>query len=285
MDANTPNLLQSIAEALKNLVSTQSLMTAITVILILVAGFGLARLLFKVTKKFARKALPLRSAAILENLIKYGGYTLVILTAIKRAGFDISAFLGAAGIAGIALGFAAQTSVANIISGIFLVSEHAFKIGDVLQIDALTGVVETIDLMCVRIRTFDNRLVRVPNETLIKSNIINVTHYPRRRADFWLTIPNGCDYALVLETLQAILAAEPLALDDPTPTIVFDAATPDGTTVLVGAWCLQQDFLPLKNKLIPALVGGLADKGIQPQARKIEVVSAVSSEVSSKRLG
>ena len=59
---------------------------------------------------------------------------------------------------------------------------------------------EAVDFMCIRIRTFDNRLVRVPNETLIKANIVNVTYFPQRRLDLWLTLPADCDFALLFET-------------------------------------------------------------------------------------
>ncbi|MHB9153060.1 MAG: mechanosensitive ion channel domain-containing protein [Spirochaetales bacterium] len=140
MNAKVNNLIQSIPEAFNELVSVKTVSTAIAVILILVVGLGIVRLLFNAIRRFSRKGLPRRSAMILENLVKYGGYAIVLLTASKRAGLDISALLGAAGIAGIALGFAAQTSVANVISGLFLFSEHAFKIGDVLQIDTVAGI-------------------------------------------------------------------------------------------------------------------------------------------------
>ena len=273
MNAKVNNLIQSIPEAFNELVSVKTVSTAIAVILILVIGLGIVRLLFNAIKRFSRKGLPRRSAMILENLVKYGGYAIVVLTASKKAGLDISALLGAAGIAGIALGFAAQTSVANVISGLFLFSEHAFKIGDVLQIDTVTGIVESVDLMSVRIKTFDNRLVRVPNETLIKSNIINVTYYPKRRLDLWLTLPAGCDFAAASEAIQKTIALEPLALKDPAPIIMADSATADGLSVLIGAWFLQDDLVNIKNKLIPALIGNLAQNGIQLQSRKIEVSS------------
>ena len=273
MNAKVNNLIQSISEAFSGLVSAKTVTTVFSVTLILLIGLGIVRLLFNAITRISRKGLPRRSAAILENVIKYGGYTIVFLTATRRAGLDISALLGAAGIAGIALGFAAQTSVANVISGLFLFSEQTFKIGDVLQIDALTGIVEAVDLMCVRIRTFDNRLVRVPNETLIKSNIINVTFYKQRRLDLWFNLPNGCDYKTAFEAIQSALTSEPLALRDPAPVVMLDSITPDGTSILVGAWFLQDNLVELKNRLIPAIVGSLASVGIQPQMRRIEVSS------------
>ncbi len=271
METNARNLFNALREDLSSLISADSLETVIFVLLILIVGSGLVRLLLNAVRRISRKGMPQRTAQVVEKAIKYIGYGLVFITAGKRAGIDISAILGAAGIAGIALGFAAQTSVANIISGLFLFSEHAFKIGDTLQVDSLTGVVETVDFMCVRIRTFDNRLVRVPNETLIKSNIINVTFFPQRRLDLWITVPCSSDLETVRATLMGVLKSEPLVLPEPEPLVLLDSITPDGINILAGAWMKQENLSALKNRLVPALVSGLAAKGVEVQARRLEV--------------
>ncbi len=271
MNPKVPVLIQSVSDALAEFVSAKTVATIFSVALILAIGLAVLRILLNAIKRFSRKGLPARSATILVNLIKYGGYTLVFLTAGKRAGLDISALMGAAGIAGIALGFAAQTSVANVISGLFLFSEKVFQIGDTLQIDALTGVVEAVDFMCIRIRTFDNRLVRVPNETLIKANIVNVTYFSQRRLDLWLTVPAGCDFAQLFETVRATIAANPLALENPAPVLILDSVTQDGASVLIAPWAKNDDLIALKNSLIPMVLSALAEKGIRPQARRVEV--------------
>ncbi|HOI22504.1 hypothetical protein SDC9_04356 [bioreactor metagenome] len=276
-------LLDSVAGWFHDIVSADSVKTAISVFLILVLGLALVRIVFIMTRRFSRKVLPKRSASTLDRLIKYGGYTLVVLMATKKAGFDVSALLGAAGIAGIAIGFAAQTSVANIISGLFLFSEKLFSEGDILQVDSITGVVKTVDLMCVRLQTFDGRLVRVPNETLIKTNIINISYFPQRRFDLWLSLPNDSDLRLAMSCIQRVLDAEPLALKDPAPIQILDAITPDGTNLLVGVWFLQENLGAIKNSLIPAVLSALAEKGIKPQARRIEVQETSSAAIVSPR--
>lgn len=274
METNARNLFNALREDLSSLVSAESLETVIFVLLILILGSSVVRLLLNAVRRISRKGMPQRTAQVVEKAIKYIGFGLVFITAGKRAGIDISAILGAAGIAGIALGFAAQTSVANIISGLFLFSEHAFKIGDTLQVDNLTGIVETVDFMCVRIRTFDNRLVRVPNETLIKSNIINVTFFPQRRLDLWITVPCTSDLEMVKTTLTAVLKSDLLVLPEPEPLVLLDSITPDGIIILAGAWMKQENLAALKNSLIPAIVSGLAAKGVEVQARRLEVTMA-----------
>ena len=161
--------------------------------------------------------------------------------------------------------------MANIISGLFLFSEHIFKIGDTLQVDTVSGVVESVELMSIRIRTFDNRLVRVPNETLIKTNIINVSHYPKRRLDLWIALPNSSDFENARTAIRSAIESSAYALKDPAPIIVLDAITPDGTNVLSGVWFDQENLSNIKNELIPAVLSSLARAGIAPQARRLEV--------------
>lgn len=254
-----------------DLFSMATLKTTIAVAIILIVGLALVRLLSRMIRRFSRKGMPLRNANAFENLVKYGGYILIILTAARRAGLDISAMLGAAGIAGVALGFAAQTSVSNMISGLFLFSERAFNPGDVIQIDSTTGVVESIDLLSIRVKTFDNRLVRVPNETLIKSNIVNVSYYPERRYDTWLSLPYGCDCGKAMETIRAAIAYCPDALAEPAPFISVDSLGPDGVSLQIGVWFKRESMLAMKNSVLPAILSELAKIGIIPQARRIEI--------------
>ena len=275
MEERLKNAAGALKDAFSGILAPESIATALSVAVILILGLGITRLLLRAVRRVSTRALPRRSSTILENIIKYGGYAIVILTATRRAGLDISALLGAAGIAGIALGFAAQTSVANIISGLFLFSEQVFKPGDQLQVGEVSGLVESVDLLCVRIRTFDNRLVRVPNETLIKANIINVSHFPSRRLDTWLILPPDCDLQAAFSALRTAVAASPLALTDPEPTLVIDSIGQDGVSILVGVWFKRENLAALKNQLLPELLRALGAAGIPVQARRLEISQAV----------
>jgi small-conductance mechanosensitive channel len=100
---------------------------------------------------------------VLRKLIRYLGVAFVIVVAL-----NLGAILGAAGVAGIAIGFAAQTSLSNIISGFFLIGERPFELGDVIEIDGISGTVDTIDLLSLTLRTFDNRSVRIPTKPSLR---------------------------------------------------------------------------------------------------------------------
>ncbi|MCE1208586.1 MAG: hypothetical protein LWX23_03830, partial [Spirochaetia bacterium] len=99
----------------------------------------------------------------------------------------------------------------------------------------------------------------------------------------WLSLPNDSDLRLAMSCIQRVLDAEPLALKDPAPIQILDAITPDGTNLLVGVWFLQENLGAIKNSLIPAVLSALAEKGIKPQARRIEVQETSSAAIVSPR--
>lgn len=111
--------------------------------------------------------------------------------------------LRAAGIAGIAIGFASQTSISNIISGLFLISEKPFAVNDVIKAGDTTEIVLSIDLLSIKMRTFDNLYIRVPNEKIIKEELTNVTRFPIRRLNIDISVAYKEDLARVKERFES----------------------------------------------------------------------------------
>jgi small-conductance mechanosensitive channel len=257
-------LAQVIGDALKRFFSARLVERAALVVLILVAGYCLVALVLVVFRRLARKRLSRRAAGVVEKAVKYVGVVVILANAAEAAGLDLSAALGAAGIAGIALGFAAQTSVSNIISGLFLFSEKTFEIGDVLQIENMTGTIESVDLLSVKIRTFDNRLVRVPNEMMIKSRIVNATRWPERRLDLKITLPLGADPAKVERLLMDAAKSVPEALSKPEPSFSLEAADAAGLRFAFGVWFRKQDYSAFKTGLLSAIMAGFEGTGFEP---------------------
>ncbi|AEJ18620.1 mechanosensitive ion channel family protein [Gracilinema caldarium] len=241
--------------------------TAIAIGLVLIV-FGIAN---RIVSKMAAAALPQPRAFVIKKIIRYAGYVVAIMTLFNALGIDLSALLGAAGIAGIAVGFAAQTSVSNVISGLFLVSEKHFQIGDVIQVGDVSGVVQSIDLLSIKIQTFDNRYIRIPNETLIKTNVINITRFPIRRLDVWVSVAYTSDLERVRTILLDVAGKNPYVLDNPEPLIVFDKFDSSGINILVGLWFEKSEYLNLKNSIMVDIHRRFAEEGIEIPYPKLDV--------------
>jgi small-conductance mechanosensitive channel len=171
--------------------------------------------------RVGRKRLSPQSAMVARKAVFYVGVAVVLVAALRQLGVQLTALLGAAGILGIAIGFASQTSVSNVISGLFLISEKPFAVGDVVKAGEHSGIVMSIDLLSTKIRTFDNQYIRIPNEKILTTELTNITYFPIRRLDIKLSISYRNELTRAREVLLEVADRNPLCLRDPAPVVVF----------------------------------------------------------------
>jgi len=251
-------IVSSVQSFLHNLSFTRVVYFVVALIL-LSTGF---KVLQVVVLRIVKKRVSAQSQMLLKKVIGYLGFTIITLVMFDALGFNVSAILGAAGIAGIAIGFAAQTSISNVISGIFLISEKPFAIGDVINTSEVTGVVVSIDILSVKIKTFDNTFVRIPNESIIKSKVVNVTRYPIRRLDIQLAVSYADDLQTVLQVLQEIAETNPYALRSPAPFLMVKEFAASGIELSLGIWFEKSQLLILKNSLMVEIQRRFKQEGI-----------------------
>lgn len=216
---------------------------------IAIFGLPLVALGARFSARLLRARFGEQGGRLLAKIIRYAGYIIVLLTLLQQFGFNLAAVLGAAGVAGVAIGFASQTSLSNLISGLFIVGERPFEKGDVVEIDGITGLVEEIGLMALTVRTFDNRSVRIPNETLVKTNVITVTRYPIRRVDTEVGVAYNESIGKVMEVLRGVAEDHPNVLDEPSPLVIFTGFGDSSLNFLLGTWGAKDDFLTVKNEI------------------------------------
>jgi len=238
-------------DVVNSLFSLNALWFVLRLLGVLALGLVIIRLSVGIVRRLSRKRLSPRTSEILVKAVRYSGFFIVAVNIANMAGFDLSALLGAAGIAGIAIGFAAQTSVSNLISGIFLLTEKAYAIGDVLDVGGgIVGSVDSIDMLSVKLKTFDNRLVRIPNETLVNSNIINITRFPIRRLNINLSITYQDDIEKARGILLETAEANPWVLRSPAPFFIVEGFGASGIDLFFGVWFSKDDFVDTKNSIL-----------------------------------
>jgi len=173
-----------------------------------------------------------REAAL--QLAQRTGKILVVIVSIllvmDRFGINVTALVTALGIGGLAISLAAQDTLSNMISGIMLLMDQPFRIGDRIEIQGLTtglstwGDVVDIGLRSTRIRTDDNRMVIVPNLNISKNQVINYTFPdPRYRAQMDIGVSNGSDLQGVREVItQAVRSVEGVCADKPLDILLIE---------------------------------------------------------------
>ncbi|RLC31423.1 MAG: mechanosensitive ion channel family protein [Deltaproteobacteria bacterium] len=230
---------------------------------VLIAGGFFIMWLSGLVRRSVSKKFSAQAGLIVSKAVLYTGVALLLITVLRELGFNLSTLLGAAGIVGIAIGFAAQTSVSNIISGLFLIAEKPFRIDDVISVGNTTGIVLSIDMLSVKLKTFDNKFVRIPNETLIKSELTNITRFPIRRVDIPVGIAYRENIGRVRKILINIAQKEPLCLHEPEPVVVVTGFGSSSVDLLLLAWSATDNWLKAKNVLIEEIKRRFDKEGIE----------------------
>lgn len=248
-DAEPLGPLESLKDALPAWAQADWIWQVSAVLLALLVGIPLVRMITGVVRKASMARMNVQSSMLVTKATKYALYIILILTLLSQFGVNLAAILGAAGVAGVAIGFASQTSLSNVISGLFLIGERPFSVGDLIEVSGVTGVVDSINLLSCNLRTLDNKSVRVPNEMLVKSVVTNVTKHPIRRAEVEVGVSYSENIEHVERVLHEIIYNNPLALDEPAPIIINQGFGDSSINFKVGAWAESKDFLTLRNAL------------------------------------
>ena len=248
---------------LDTLMSEEFLTTSIRIAVIIAIGFPLILTLRGWARAFFRKKYATHYGMLAGKIVYYVGLVILLITVLGELGISLAPLLGAAGILGVALGFASQTSVSNIISGFFLIAEQPFKVDDIITVGNTSGFVLSIDMLSVKIRTFDNRFVRIPNEMIIKTEVINNTKFPIRRFNCSVSVAYKEDIVKVREILMDVAEKNEYCMSEPAPLIIFDAFGSSSIDLLLLVWAQKDEYIPLKNTINEEVKARFDKEGIE----------------------
>lgn len=235
----------------------------IRIIIIFIVGLLIVYAITSLVKKLLPNKLSRQRQMIVNRFVQYTGFLTLFLIIISELDINLTAIFGAAGVVGLIVGVASQASIGNIVSGFFMVSEKSFELGDVIRIGSTSGTVYSIDLLSIKLRTFDNLLVRIPNQTVISSEVTNVTKFPIRRFDIELSVAYKEDLRKVKSVLENIVDANPLCLDEPAPVIVYKGFGDSGINIMLGVWFERANLSKLRDSIFHEIKEKFDAEGIE----------------------
>lgn len=241
-----------------------------TIIILIILAF-LYKFSMKGIKKLPSVKNNVQRSMVIQKLLKYCFYIIVVMYVLSLFGVKLSALLGAAGVAGVALGFAAQTSVSNLISGLFVLTEGSLKIGDAITINDITGVVDSVNLLSVTIHTYDNQMVRIPNSSIINSNLINNSFHNQRRLTLTVSVSYNTPMDKILSVLLTAPSLCPSVLKNPEPAAWFERFNDSGIDITVAVWFEPKNFIQAKNEIFCAVKKVLDDAKVEIPFNKLDV--------------
>ncbi|MFA6646885.1 MAG: mechanosensitive ion channel family protein [Sphaerochaetaceae bacterium] len=250
----------------------------LVIFLYIVIGSIILKILSKLLNRTLPKKLNPQSKMLIQKTINFVGIFIISALVLNRLEVPLSAILGTAGLVTVAIGIAAQNSMGNVVSGIFLLSEHSFQVGDLIEVGSYVGTVMSIDLLSVKLKTFDGLHVRIPNETLIRSEITTITKNPIRRVPLAIGISYYDDIEKARAVLMAVADAEPLALKDPAPFFMVSGFGSSSINLFFAVWGETSNFAYLKTAILIAIKKAFDREGIEIPFPHITLRPAVSLE-------
>ena len=257
----------------------------LSISLYIIVGAIILKLLNSLVNRALSKKLNLQTQMLIKKTIRAVGIFVISVLVLNRLEVPLSALLGTAGIVTVAVGIASQNSMGNLISGIFLLSEQSFVVGDVIEVGSYIGTVQSVDLLSVKIKTFDGLHLRIPNETLIKSEITTITKNPLRRVPLQIGISYYDDIEKAREVLLSVVENEPLALKDPAPFFMVAGYGESSINLFLGVWGKTPDFAVLKTSLLISIKKAFDENDIEIPFPHLTIRPALTIADTEKKNG
>ncbi len=172
-------------------------------------------------------------------------------------GLDLTGWLASAGIVGIAVGFAAKDSLANLFAGIFIIADAPYKLGDFIMFeDGLRGRVTEIGLRATRILTRDDIEINIPNQLIGNSRVVNESAGPHEKERVLINVSAayGCDVDVVRKVLLECPKGQPWVCEQPAPHVLFRLFGGSGLEFSLCVWIQQprhkEDVIDILNTRI-----------------------------------
>lgn len=235
----------------------------IGVCFLVVLGGVLASLSARGVTRFMQERASRHHTVMMRRLVFYVVLAIFLIAALREAGFSLDVVLGAAGILTVAIGFASQTSASNMISGLFLLVEKPFEIGNFIEVEGTIGEVVAIDMLSVKLRTPDNLYVRIPNETLIKTRVVNRSRFPIRRLDLMVGIAYAEDVTRVEALLLDLARQNPHSLEEPKAFVLVTGFGPSSVDLQFSFWLPGDKVLEGRSQMMVDIKQALDDEGIE----------------------
>ena len=253
---------------------TEKAVNVLIALICLWIGMKLVKWVMKLVRKsFEKSRLDPTVSSFLGSIINILLYVLIFITVISIIGIQVTSFVTLLGTAGVTLGLALQGSLSNFAGGVLILVLKPFVIGDYIREDTHgnEGTVVSIDIFYTRLRTYDGKVIVIPNGTLSNTSLTNLTKQEKRRIDLNIPVEYNVDLKQVKSLLTKILDQETMVLQEEPRNIVLDAFEDSSMTVLIHVWVKTEDYWQAKWSLMEQIKNVFDEEGIVIPFNQLDV--------------
>ncbi|MBR92897.1 MAG: mechanosensitive ion channel protein [Proteobacteria bacterium] len=230
---------------------------------ILIIGRQVVKILIKVISTALERSNTEDTVRIfVTNLLNTLLMIVVFIAAINQLGIQTTSIIAVLGAAGLAIGLALQGSLSNFAAGILIVIYRPYKVGDYIQADNHLGTVDDIQIFSTVLKTPDNKLVIVPNGSIMNGSIVNFSNQDKRRVDIIASCSYEDDIDKVKSVLADILSKDDRILNEPKPRIAVSELADSSVNFIVRPWVKNSDYIDVYYSLLEEIKKRFDQEGI-----------------------
>ncbi|MCH2479144.1 MAG: mechanosensitive ion channel [Gammaproteobacteria bacterium] len=230
---------------------------------ILIVGRQLVKLILRlITVALEKSKVEDTVRIFVTNLLNTLLMILVFIAAINQLGIETTSIIAVLGAAGLAIGLALQGSLSNFAAGILIVIYRPYKVGDYIEAGNHAGTVKDIQIFSTVLKTPDNKIVVVPNGSIMNGSIVNYSDQDTRRVDLIISCSYEDDIDKVRSVLEDILKKEKRILKDPKPQIAVAELADSSVNFIFRPWVKRTDYLPVYYSLLEEVKKRFDKEGI-----------------------
>ena len=230
---------------------------------ILLIGRQVVKILIKVISSALERSNTEDTVRIfVTNLLNTLLMIVVFIAAINQLGIQTTSIIAVLGAAGLAIGLALQGSLSNFAAGILIVIYRPYKVGDYIQADNHLGTVDDIQIFSTVLKTPDNKLVIVPNGSIMNGSIVNFSNQDKRRVDIIASCSYEDDIDKVKSVLADILSKDDRILSEPKPRIAVSELADSSVNLIVRPWVKNSDYIDVYYSLLEEIKKRFDQEGI-----------------------
>ena len=203
----------------------------------------------------------------LKKLIRGGlkGLLLLLGVIVVLGCLDIpvTSLVAVLSVAGLALSLAVQNFLSNVAGGLQLLVSQPFKVGDYVEAGGCSGTVAEIGMFYTKLNSVDNKLVQLPNSTIVSQNILNYSSEESRRVELKVSASYNAATEQVKAVLARLVGEHPLILSEPEPLIHVNRYGDSAIEYVVRVWCKNEDYWTVYYDLMDRIKPAFDQTGIE----------------------
>jgi len=249
--------MEDFLDILQQIVASKIFAAVITA----VAGILIIKIILRVLKTAFSKMEPAMSKLLLR-VAKPVLYALLALTVVASLGIDVTGIVALASVLTLAISLSLQSALTNIFGGFTLLNTKPFAEGDFVEIAGQSGTVQTIDITYTKLATADNKIVSIPNSSVVASQIINYSASGTRRVDIIVSASYGTPVEAVKQALVSA-AAIPTVLDTPAPFAGVRNYGESAVEYVLQVWTSADDYWTTLFTVNERISAAFAEAGVE----------------------